>query len=92
VCSNCGHAEHIFGADGGKKMAAEYQMDYLGALPLDINIRLQADSGAPTVVSSPDSEAAGIYKAVARRVAVGIAEKAKDFSAKFPTISISKNT
>ncbi|MBB4225779.1 MULTISPECIES: iron-sulfur cluster carrier protein ApbC [Variovorax] len=92
VCSNCGHAEHIFGADGGKKMAAEYQMEYLGALPLDINIRLQADSGAPTVVSQPDSEAAGIYKAVARRVAVGIAEKAKDFSAKFPTISISKNT
>ena len=92
VCSNCGHAEHIFGADGGKKMAAEYQMEYLGALPLDIKIRLQADSGAPTVVSDPEGEAAGIYKAVARRVAVGIAEKAKDFSAKFPTISISKNT
>lgn len=92
VCSNCGHAEHIFGADGGKKMAAEYQMAYLGALPLDINIRLQADSGAPTVVSDPDGEVAGLYKAVARSVAVGIAEKAKDFSAKFPTISISKNT
>ena len=92
VCSNCGHAEHIFGADGGKKMAAEYQMEYLGALPLDIKIRLQADSGAPTVVSDPEGEAAGIYRAVARRVAVGIAEKAKDFSAKFPTISISKNT
>jgi ATP-binding protein involved in chromosome partitioning len=92
ICSNCGHAEHIFGADGGKKMAAEYQMDYLGALPLDIKIRLQADSGAPTVVSEPDSDVAVLYKDVARRVAVGIAEKAKDFSAKFPTISISKNT
>ncbi|MEZ2296903.1 iron-sulfur cluster carrier protein ApbC [Variovorax sp. RCC_210] len=92
ICSNCGHAEHIFGADGGKKMAAEYQMDYLGALPLDIRIRLQADSGAPTVVSEPDSDVAALYKDVARRVAVGIAEKAKDFSAKFPTISISKNT
>ncbi|WPG39061.1 iron-sulfur cluster carrier protein ApbC [Variovorax sp. EBFNA2] len=92
ICSNCGHMEHIFGADGGKKMAAEYQMEYLGALPLDINIRLQADSGAPTVVSDPDGEVAALYKAVARRVAVGIAEKAKDFSAKFPTISISKNT
>ncbi|QFZ87305.1 iron-sulfur cluster carrier protein ApbC [Variovorax paradoxus] len=92
ICSNCGHTEHIFGADGGKKMAAEYQMEYLGALPLDINIRLQADSGAPTVVSDPDGEVAALYKAVARRVAVGIAEKAKDFSAKFPTISISKNT
>lgn len=92
VCSNCGHVEHIFGADGGKKMAAQYNMDYLGALPLDINIRLQADSGKPTVVADPDGEVAGIYKSVARRVAVGIAEKAKDFSAKFPTITVSKNT
>jgi len=92
ICSNCGHVEHIFGADGGKKMAEQYGMAYLGALPLDINIRLQADSGKPTVVADPDGEVAGIYKAVARQVAVGIAEKAKDFSAKFPTISISKNT
>ena len=92
VCSNCGHVEHIFGAEGGKKMAAQYKMDYLGALPLDINIRLQADSGKPTVVADPDGEVAGIYKSVARRVAVGIAEKAKDFSAKFPTITVSKNT
>jgi len=92
VCSNCGHVEHIFGAEGGKKMAEQYKMEYLGALPLDINIRLQADSGKPTVVADPDGEVAGIYKAVARRVAVGIAEKAKDFSSKFPTITISKNT
>ncbi|OUM01301.1 iron-sulfur cluster carrier protein ApbC [Variovorax sp. JS1663] len=92
VCSNCGHVEHIFGAEGGKKMAAQYDMEYLGALPLDINIRLQADSGKPTVVADPDGEVAGIYKAVARRVAVGIAEKAKDFSARFPTITVSKNT
>jgi len=92
ICSNCGHVEHIFGAEGGKKMAAEYQMEYLGALPLDIKIRLQADSGSPTVVADPEGEVAGIYKAVARQVAVGISEKAKDFSSKFPTISISKNT
>jgi len=92
VCSNCGHVEHIFGADGGRKLAEQYQMDYLGALPLDIDIRLQADSGKPTVVADPDGAVAGIYKAIARRVAVGIAEKAKDFSAKFPTITVSKNT
>ena len=92
VCSNCGHVEHIFGADGGKKMAAEYGMDYLGALPLDMQIRLQADSGKPTVVSDPDSEVAGLYKAVARKVAVSIAAKNKDFSSKFPSITISKNT
>ncbi len=92
VCSNCGHVEHIFGSDGGKKMAAEYGMDYLGALPLDMQIRLQADSGKPTVVADPDGEVAGIYKAVARQVAVSIAAKNKDFSSKFPSIKISKET
>jgi ATP-binding protein involved in chromosome partitioning len=92
VCTNCGHVEHIFGADGGKKMAAEYGMDYLGALPLDMQIRLQADSGKPTVVYDPDGEVAQIYKAVARQVAVKIAAKAKDFSSKFPTIKVSKDT
>jgi ATP-binding protein involved in chromosome partitioning len=92
VCSNCGHVEHIFGADGGKKMAAEYGMDYLGALPLDMQIRLQADSGKPTVVSDPDSDVAGLYKAVARKVALAIAAKNKDFSSKFPSIKISKDT
>ena len=92
VCSNCGHVEHIFGADGGKKMAAEYGMDYLGALPLNMQIRLQADNGKPTVVADPDGEVAGIYKAVARRVALAIAAKNKDFSSKFPSIKISKET
>ncbi|MEG1767898.1 MAG: P-loop NTPase, partial [Comamonas sp.] len=92
VCTNCGHVEHIFGADGGKKMAADYGMDYLGALPLSLQIREQADSGKPTVVADPDSEAAQIYKRVARDMAVKIALKAKDFSSKFPTITVSKNT
>ncbi len=92
VCEKCGHTEHIFGADGGKKMAAEYGVDYLGALPLSLSIREQADAGRPSVVSDPDGEIAGLYKAVARQVAVKVAQKAKDFSAKFPTISISKTT
>jgi ATP-binding protein involved in chromosome partitioning len=92
VCTNCGHVEHIFGADGGKKMAAEYGMDYLGALPLKLQIREQADSGRPTVIADPDGEVAGLYKAVARQVAIKIAAKAKDFSSKFPTIKVSKDT
>ncbi len=92
VCSSCGHVEHIFGADGGKRMAAEYKVDYLGALPLHMSIREQSDAGHPPVVSDPDGEIASLYKAVARQVAVKIAQKAKDFSAKFPTISISKTT
>jgi len=92
VCSNCGHVEHIFGADGGKKMAQEYGMAYLGALPLALQIREQADSGKPTVVADPGGEVAQIYKQVARDVAVKIAQQSKDFSAKFPTISISKSS
>jgi ATP-binding protein involved in chromosome partitioning len=92
VCSNCGHVEHIFGADGGRRMAEDYKMDYLGALPLNMQIRLQADSGKPTVVSDPDGEVAGIYKSVARKVALSIAAKNKDFSSKFPSIKISKDT
>ena len=92
VCSNCGHVEHIFGADGGKKMAADYNMDYLGALPLALQIRVQADSGQPTVVADPDGEIAGIYKSVARQVAVSIAARNRDFSSKFPSITISKTT
>ena len=91
-CPNCGHVEHIFGADGGKQMAKDQNLDYLGALPLTMSIRQQADSGRPTVVADPDGEIAGIYKTVARQVAVKIAEKAKDFSAKFPTITVSKGT
>jgi len=91
-CPNCGHTEHIFGADGGKKMAEQYKLDYLGALPLNMSIREQADSGRPTVVADPDGEIAAIYKAVARQVAVKIADKAKDFSSKFPTIKVSKDT
>ena len=91
-CPNCGHTEHIFGADGGKRMAAEYNMDYLGALPLNMQIRVQADSGKPTVVADPDGEVAGIYKSVARQVAIKIAQRAKDFSSKFPTIKVSKDT
>ncbi|MEK0419150.1 MAG: Septum site-determining protein MinD [Pseudomonadota bacterium] len=91
-CPQCGHTEHIFGADGGKRMAEQYKVDYLGALPLTMAIREQADSGRPTVVAAPDSEVAQLYKAVARTIAVKIAQKAKDFSSKFPTITVSKNT
>ena len=92
VCTNCGHAEHIFGADGGQKMAEQYGVSYLGALPLAMSIREQADAGKPTVAADPDGEHAALYKSLARAIAVKIASQAKDFSAKFPTITISKNS
>ena len=88
VCSNCGHAEHIFGQGGGERMSKEYDVEYLGGLPLDIRIREQADSGKPTVVADPDGQAAAIYRQIARRVAVKIAEKARDMSLKIPSIVV----
>lgn len=92
ICSNCGHAEHIFGEGGGKSMSKELGVDYLGSLPLDINIRLQADQGLPTVVADPEGSVSAIYKEVARRVAAKVSLKNKDFSSKFPTIKISQTT
>ncbi len=89
VCSKCGHAEHVFGAGGAERMSKEYGVEVLGSLPLDIRIREQADSGRPTVVAEPDSDIARAYKAIARRVAIKIAEKAKDLSLKMPVIKVS---
>lgn len=88
VCSNCGHAEHIFGEGGAERMCRDYNVPFLGALPLDIRIREQADSGRPTVVADPDSKTAQIYKEIARKIAVSVAQKAADFSAKFPSIVV----
>jgi ATP-binding protein involved in chromosome partitioning len=88
ICSNCGHAEPIFGQGGGEKMCQDFGVDFLGALPLTMSIREQADSGKPTVVADPDGQVAQIYKQIARKVAVKVAEKAKDMSLKFPTIVV----
>ncbi len=88
VCSQCGHAEHIFGQGGGEKMCAEYGVTYLGGLPLDIRIREQADAGKPTVVAEPDGAIALLYKEIARKITVRIAQSAKDMSLKFPTIVV----
>ena len=60
----------------------------LGALPLELSIREMTDAGKPTVVGAPDSRAAEIYRAIARRIAVKIAEKAKDMSGRFPNIVV----
>lgn len=88
ICSKCGHEEHIFGAGGGELMAKDYNVDLLGALPLDIDIRMQADSGKPTVIANPDSKVANIYKEIARKAAIKIANSSLDHSSKFPNIVI----
>lgn len=88
ICSNCGHAEHIFGAGGGEKMARKYGTELLGSLPLDVSIRENADSGHPSVIADPEGQPARIYREVARKLAARLALKAKDYSARFPTISV----
>src|ERR1700730_7015582 len=88
ICSKCGHAEHIFGEGGAERMCRDYKVPFLGSLPLDIRIRENADSGRPTVVADPDGAIAQVYKEIARKTAVFVAQKAEDFSAKFPSIVI----
>ena len=88
VCTQCGHEEHIFGAGGGEKMCHEYKVDFLGALPLNLSIREQADAGRPTVVADPDGAISAIYKNIARQVAIRVANLAKDMSSKFPNIVV----
>jgi ATP-binding protein involved in chromosome partitioning len=88
VCPSCGHRSHIFGVGGAERMCREYGTELLGQLPLDEAIRVQADSGKPTVVSDPDGPSAEIYRRIARRCAVKIAESQRDMSSKFPNIVV----
>ena len=88
ICSKCGHEEHIFGHGGGETMCKDYNTEFLGSLPLELSIRELADAGKPTVVGAPDSRAAEIYRGIARRLAVKVAEQARDMSTKFPNIVV----
>src|ERR1700728_4623424 len=88
VCSQCGHTEHVFGSGGGARMAAQYGVQLLGELPLDIRIREDADGGSPTVVSEPGSARAQAYLLMARRTAARLATLNKDYSRAFPKITV----
>lgn len=88
ICSKCGNEEHIFGEGGGERMCRDYDVEFLGSLPLEMAIREMADGGKPTVVGAPDSRTAEIYRGIARRVAIKVAEKAKDMTSKFPNIVV----
>jgi ATP-binding protein involved in chromosome partitioning len=91
ICSKCGHEEHIFGQGGGQAMSEQYNVDFLGGLPLDIKIREEVDHGRPTVAIDPESRIAQMYRDIARRAAAKLSLRAKEFSAKFPNIVIQNN-
>jgi ATP-binding protein involved in chromosome partitioning len=88
ICPKCGHESHIFGSGGAEKMCKDYGTELLGQLPLDETIRSQADSGKPTVVSDPDGKISEIYRRIARRCAVKIADSQRDMTSKFPNIVV----
>ena len=91
ICSNCGHEEHIFGSGGGKSMAEQYEVDFLGDVPLDRSIRENSDNGQPSVVADPDGIIAANYKLIARNAAAKLSMRKKDFTSKFPNIVIQQN-
>jgi len=91
VCSNCGHLEHIFGAGGGARMAAQYGVTLLGELPLDARIREETDAGRPSVVAAPDSPRARAYLETARRTAAALSRRARDRSSVFPKIVVEES-
>lgn len=86
ICSQCGHEEHIFGDGGGERIARDYQTELLGALPLDIRIREDVDSGKPTLVAEPDSTISKTYRAIAKNI---IQQLDKALATSFPEIEIS---
>lgn len=88
ICSNCGHAEHIFGEDGGERLASTYQTRVLGSLPLAKYIREQADAGIPVVAADDSTEVAMMYRHAARRMAVELARSGKAADS-MPMIEIS---
>jgi ATP-binding protein involved in chromosome partitioning len=88
LCTKCGHEEHVFGAGGGRRMAAQYGVDLLAELPLDIRIREQADGGLPTVAADPDGALAQAYIDLARRTAIRLAATK---AAAAPTITVEES-
>jgi len=88
VCSQCGHEEAIFGENGGQKLAEQFKVPFLGALPLDSQIRAQSDQGAPTVTAMPTSGAAQKYRDIAHQVSAQIATKRRDYASAFPNIVV----
>ena len=91
VCSNCGHAEHVFGAGGGEKLAEQYGVEVLASLPLALAIREQADGGNPTVAAAPEGQVAMIYRELARKVGAHLAIAAAAAGSVMPEISISED-
>jgi len=69
ICPHCGEKTPVFSSGGGKKIAAERNVDFLGEIPLALAVREQTDKGEPVVAAMPESPEALVYKELAFRVA-----------------------
>lgn len=88
ICSNCGHAEAVFGSDGGKNLAAKLGVPLLGQLPLSLPVREAMDNGTAFAMQQAQPAIAGIYTEAAWQIALAVADKGKDFSGRFPRIVV----
>jgi ATP-binding protein involved in chromosome partitioning len=88
ICRECGHKEHLFGEGGGQRIAKDYKVPLLGALPLSIDIREQVDSGCPSVVADPDGDVAKLYGEIARNMAAFLSSSSAEQTKVFPQIVI----
>ncbi len=67
-CPNCGHRSEVFSHGGAHKEADRLGVEFLGEIPLHIEIRETSDGGHPIVVSKPDSEHAKVFRAIGARI------------------------
>jgi ATP-binding protein involved in chromosome partitioning len=81
-CPNCNHRADLFGHGGAKREADRLGVEFLGELPLKLEIRELADAGTPIVTAKPDSEEAATY----RRMAARLWEKARAKAEAAPSI------
>ena len=88
ICSNCGHAEAVFGSEGGKNLAGRLNVPLLGQLPLSLPVREAMDDGEAKQLFDDHPAIAKIYTDAAFQIALTIADKGKDFSSRFPKIVI----
>ncbi|UOO76831.1 iron-sulfur cluster carrier protein ApbC [Neisseria sp. Dent CA1/247] len=88
ICSKCGHAEAVFGSDGGKNLAEKLGVPLLGQLPLSLPVREAMDQGTAAQMQAANPAVAEIYTQAAWQIALAVADKGKDFSSRFPKIVV----
>jgi ATP-binding protein involved in chromosome partitioning len=72
ICSHCNQRENIFDVGGGKRMADELNVPFLGEIPIDTRIRIGGDKGDPIVHGEPESQQGKIIHSIARQLAAQI--------------------